>query len=84
MDNINLDKIFRSEELDYNLILSLPEEIGMKIQNIIQGQASQQERDSTKIEVIQNINDKNEKLINDKNTNIDNYLIESINLKKSI
>ena len=58
MDNINLDKIFRSEELDYNLILSLPEEIGMKIQNIIQGQASQQERDSTKIEVIQNINDK--------------------------
>lgn len=58
MDNINLDKIFRSEELDYNLILSVPEEIGMKLQNIIQGQASQQEKDSTNIEIIQNINDK--------------------------
>jgi hypothetical protein len=58
MDNINLDKIFRSEELDYNLILSVPEEVGMKLQNIIQGQASQSEKDSTNIEIIQNINDK--------------------------
>ena len=58
MDNINLDKIFRSEELDYNLILSLPEEIGLKLQNIIQGHATQQDKDSTKIEIVQNINDK--------------------------
>lgn len=58
MDNINLDKIFRSEELDYNMILSVPEEIGLKLQNIIQGQASQNEKDSTNIEIIQNINDK--------------------------
>ena len=58
MDNINLDKIFRSEELDYNLVLSVPEEIGLKIQNIIQGQASSHDKQNTNIEIIQNINDK--------------------------
>jgi len=58
MDNINLDKIIKPEELDYNLILSVPEEIGIKIQKIIQDQATEQEKQEMQIEIIQSLNEK--------------------------
>lgn len=57
MENINLDKIIKSDELDTNMILSLPEEIGLKLQKIIQGQATYDEKNSTLIEIIENTND---------------------------
>jgi TATA-binding protein-associated factor Taf7 len=54
MENINLDKIIKSDELDYNMILSVPEHIGSKLQKIIQGLATRQEKESTQIEIIEN------------------------------
>ena len=38
MDNINLDKIIKVDELDSNMILNVPEEIGEKIHKYIQSQ----------------------------------------------
>ena len=58
MDNINLDKIIRPEELDHNLILSVPEDIGIKIQKLIQDQATDQEKQELQIEIIQSLNEK--------------------------
>lgn len=58
MDNINLDKIIRPDELDYNMILSVPEEIGIKLQKIIQGNATSAEKNNTKIEIVENISEK--------------------------
>lgn len=57
MDNINLDKIIKAEELDYNMVLSVPEEIGIKLQRIIQGTATAQEKNSTNIQLIENTSD---------------------------
>lgn len=57
MENINLDKIIKADELDTNMILSVPEEIGLKLQKIIQGQASQQEKSAMNLEIIENPND---------------------------
>lgn len=57
MDNINLDKIVKADELDYNMILSVPEEIGLKLHKIIQGQATAQDKNSTNIEIIENKNE---------------------------
>ena len=47
MDNINLDKIIRPDELDYNMVLSVPEEIGIKLQKIIQGNATSAEKNNS-------------------------------------
>ena len=58
MENINLDKIIKPDELDYNMILSVPEEIGIKIQKIIQGNASLNEKNNTDIQIIENPSDK--------------------------
>lgn len=58
MENINLDKIIKPDELDYNMILSVPEEIGIKIQRIIQGNASLNEKNNTDIQIIENPSDK--------------------------
>lgn len=57
MENINLDKIIKPDELDYNMILSVPEEIGIKIQRIIQGNASINEKNNTDIQIIENPSD---------------------------
>lgn len=57
MENINLDKIFKPEDLDYNMILSVPEEIGLLIQKIIDGKATNEEKNKTNIEIIQSLND---------------------------
>jgi TATA-binding protein-associated factor Taf7 len=54
MENINLDKIIKADELDTNMILSVPEEIGLLLQRIIQGQASSEEKNETNIEIIEN------------------------------
>lgn len=58
MDNINLDKIIKPDELDYNMILSVPEEIGVKLHRIIQGNASINEKNSTDIQIIENPSEK--------------------------
>ena len=58
MDNINLDKIIRPDELDYNMVLSVPEEIGIKLQKIIQGNATSAEKNNSKIEIVENISEK--------------------------
>jgi len=58
MDNINLDKIIRPDELDYNMILSVPEEIGINLQKIIQGNATSAEKNNSKIEIVENISEK--------------------------
>lgn len=58
MENINLDKIIKPDELDFNMILSVPEEIGIKIQRIIQGNASLNEKNNTDIQIIENPSDK--------------------------
>lgn len=57
MDNINLDKIIKADELDYNMILSVPEDIGLKLHRIIQGQATAEEKIETNIEIIENKNE---------------------------
>jgi hypothetical protein len=56
MDNINLDKIIKADELDYNMVLSVPEDIGLKLHKIIQGNASEQDK-NTRIEIIENKNE---------------------------
>jgi TATA-binding protein-associated factor Taf7 len=53
MDNINLDKLIKPDELDYNMILSVPEEIGQKLQRIIQGNATPEEKSTTNIQIIE-------------------------------
>ena len=58
MDNINLDKIIRPDELDYNMVLSVPEEIGIKLQKIIQGNATSAEKNNSKIEIVENVSEK--------------------------
>lgn len=58
MDNINLDKIIRPDELDYNMILSVPEEIGIKLQKIIQGNATSAEKSNSQIEILENPSEK--------------------------
>lgn len=58
MENINLDKIIKPDELDYNMILSVPEEIGIKLQRIIQGNASINEKNNTDIQIIENPSEK--------------------------
>lgn len=57
MDNINLDKIIKPDELDYNMVLSVPEEIGLRLHKIIQGQATTEEKNNTAIEIIENNNE---------------------------
>jgi hypothetical protein len=57
MENINLDKIIKADELDTNMILSVPEEIGLQIQKIIQGQISKSEKESLHIEILENPSD---------------------------
>jgi hypothetical protein len=57
MENINLDKIIKADELDTNMILSVPEEIGIQLQKIIQGQASRSDKESLQIEIIENPSD---------------------------
>jgi hypothetical protein len=54
MENINLDKIIKADELDTNMILSVPEEIGLLLQRIIQGQATADEKNQTSIEIVEN------------------------------
>ncbi len=58
MENINLDKIIKPDELDFNMILSVPEEIGIKLQKIIQGNATIIEKNNTDIQIIENTNEK--------------------------
>jgi hypothetical protein len=58
MENINLDKIIKPDELDFNMILSVPEDIGKQLQKIIQGNASESEKDSTNIQIIENPSEK--------------------------
>ncbi len=58
MENINLDKIIKPDELDYNMILSVPEEIGIKLQRIIQGNASIHEKNNTDIQIVENPSEK--------------------------
>ena len=57
MENINLDKIIKADEVDTNMILSVPEEIGIQLQKIIQGQASKSEKENFHIEIIENPSD---------------------------
>jgi TATA-binding protein-associated factor Taf7 len=57
MENINLDKIIKADEVDTNMILSVPEEIGIQLQKIIQGHASKSEKESLHIEIIENPSD---------------------------
>jgi TATA-binding protein-associated factor Taf7 len=56
MENINLDRIIKADELDTNMILSVPEEIGLRLQRIIQGQADSEEKNETSIEIVENPN----------------------------
>lgn len=56
MDNINLDKIFKADELEYNMVLSVPEEIGLTLHKIIQGNGNEQDK-NTQIEIIENKNE---------------------------
>jgi hypothetical protein len=58
MENISLDKLSKPDELDYNMILSVPEEIGLLLQRIIQGQATAEEKNNTKLQIIENTNDR--------------------------
>ena len=58
MDNINLDKIIKPDELDYNMVLSVPEEIGINLQKIIQGNATATEKNNSKLEIVENISEK--------------------------
>jgi TATA-binding protein-associated factor Taf7 len=53
MDNINLDKLIKPDELDYNMILSVPEDIGQRLQRIIQGTATQEEKSSTNLQIVE-------------------------------
>jgi TATA-binding protein-associated factor Taf7 len=57
MDNINIDKIIKPDELDYNMILSVPEDIGIKLQKIIHGNATQEEKNSSRMEIIESLAD---------------------------
>lgn len=53
MENINLDKIIKEDELDFNMMLNVPAEIGQKLHQIIQSSS-----DSTaNIEIIENPSD---------------------------
>ena len=53
MENINLDKIIKEDELDFNMMLNVPAEIGQKLHQIIQSSL-----DSTaNIEIIENPSD---------------------------
>lgn len=54
MENINLDKIIKVDELDFNMILNVSEEIGEKLHRLIQGQATQEEKENTSIQIIEN------------------------------
>lgn len=56
MDNINLEKIIKADELDQNMILNVPEEIGIQIQKIIQGE--EDKGNPVHIEILQSLNDK--------------------------
>ena len=58
MDNINLDKIIKPDELDYNMVLSVPEEIGINLQKIIQGNATATEKNNSKLEIVENMSEK--------------------------
>lgn len=53
MDVINLSNLVKADELDSNLILDVPESIGLKIQNYIKNG----EYDSLNIEILQQLND---------------------------
>ena len=50
MENINLDKIIKADELDFNMILNVPEDIGKKIHQIIQGNSE----NDIPVEIIEN------------------------------
>ena len=58
MENINLDKIIKADELDFNMILNVPEDIGKKIHQIIQNQQTpNQPLQDVNIEIIENPSD---------------------------
>mmetsp|Transcript_35478 Transcript_35478/g.36865 ORF Transcript_35478/g.36865 Transcript_35478/m.36865 type:complete len:409 (+) Transcript_35478:21-1247(+) len=56
MDNINLDKLVKAEDADHNMILNVPEEVGLKIQEVIENE--QAKGGPVNIEVLQSYNDK--------------------------
>ena len=53
MDNINLDKIIKVDDLDSNMILNVPEEIGEKLHKYIQSQTTNA-NEGISIEIIEN------------------------------
>ena len=58
MENINLDKIIKADELDFNMILNVPEDIGKKIhQKIKNQQTPNQPLQDVNIEIIENPSD---------------------------
>ena len=57
MDNINLDKLIKADEIDHNMILNVPEEIGIKIQEAIENEEIRT-GEPVNIEIIQSMNDK--------------------------
>ena len=54
MDNINLEKIIKSEEIDQNIILDVPESIGLKIMECIEDKNYDY---AQALEIIQSYND---------------------------
>ncbi len=54
MDNINLEKIIKSEEIDQNIILDVPESIGLKIMECIEDKNFSY---AQTLEIIQSYND---------------------------
>lgn len=58
MDNINLEKLIKTEEIDHNVILNVPKEIGLKIQKIIHNSQGVLSEDQLKLEIIQSLNQK--------------------------
>lgn len=55
MDNISLEKIIKCEDVDQNLILDVPESIGLKIINLIQN--GDTESQNLLLELLQDMND---------------------------
>lgn len=55
--DINLEKFIKAEEVDHNMILDVPEEIGLKIQKIIEG--IEEKGETVNIEILQSLNDVN-------------------------
>lgn len=72
MDNINIDKIIKTEEIDQSLILDVPEEAGNRILEVIQSEDGLQ---TISLELLQSLNDnmqieESRKLIFKENNNL--------------